>query len=138
MWKYTPPEEYDLTIVAERKETAGEAPGIVFGLIGGGRQFGFFFDRANGINGPFDVAGETLEYPGKVFEKGKPRTLTFMIRKDVLIVMLDGKDYMGWKADWSKVSMNAFFGVQSKNTLFFTIESATFAISKAVVTAPKE
>src|SRR5947207_921986 len=41
--KFTPPEEYDLTVVAERKETTGEAPGIVFGLIGGGRQFGFFF-----------------------------------------------------------------------------------------------
>jgi hypothetical protein len=136
--KYTPPEEYDLTMVAERKETTGAAPGFVVGLVGGGRQFGFFFDRATGLNGPIDVAGETLETPGRVFDKGKPRTLTFMIRKEALIVMIDGKDYMGWKADWSKVSMNAFFGVASKNTLFLTLESATFSISKLVVTTPKE
>src|SRR5436190_14985623 len=38
---YTPPEEYDLTIVAERKD---RNPGLAVGLIGGGRQFSWHFD----------------------------------------------------------------------------------------------
>ena len=139
---FTPQEEYDLMMTIERKETLGDAPGIMIGLIGGGKQFGFFLDRAGGLNGPTLIDGQNnlnngLGIPGKFFEKGKPRTIVFMVRKEALIVMVDGKDYFSWKADWNKVSVEAFFAVQSKNTLFLAIESATFQIQKAVVTTPK-
>jgi hypothetical protein len=140
----TPPEEYDLTLVVEQKDGPGGS--FLMGLIGGGKQFlfglGDLFSGIDQLNGqsPND-SGSGI--PGKFFTKGQARTVTFMVRKEVLIVMVDGKDYHAWKADWSKVSVKPFNAVASQNTLFmlvsrYDVVQLSYKISKMVLTAPKE
>jgi hypothetical protein len=140
---YTPPEEYDLTLVLERKETGAEVPYFVVGLVGGGKQFTFILERNLGQSGLWLFKGQNaidsgLGVPGQVFTKGKARTFVFMVRKEAFIVQLDGKDWFTWKADWSQVSFEGQFAVPSKSNLFFGVGIATYSVTKAVVTAPKD
>ncbi len=140
---YTPPEEYDLTLVLERKETGNEVPYFVVGLVGGGKQFTFILERNLGQSGLWLFKGQNaidsgLGVPGQVFPKGKARTFVFMVRKEAFIVQLDGKDWFTWKADWSQVSFEGQFAVPSKSSVFFAVGIATYNVTRAVVTAPKE
>jgi hypothetical protein len=140
---FTPPEEYDLTMVIEQKDSAGGA--FFVGLIGGGRQFTFGLgDEFSGLE---KYEGKKLSdtgiaMPGKFFAKG-PRTVTFMVRKEAFAVVADGKDFFNWKADWSKVSLEPFHAVQSQNTLFLTVSRSAFApacyrIPRMTVSSPKD
>lgn len=127
----TPPEEYDLTATFERKEGAED---IAFGLIGGGKQVVFAFDAWGTWSGLFDVDGKGcdksgLGVQGKVLENGKPRTVVFMVRKDALVVKLDGKDHWVWKAEWDKVSANPYHAIAAKNLLWIAIYKSTYSIS---------
>lgn len=134
---FTPPEEFDLTIVMERKEGSGD---VVVGLIGGGNQFAmdFYRDTASGIS---QVGGQPAHAnPDSVrgkFWSGKPRTITFMVRKEAFIVQADGKDYFIWKADWSKVSLSGFHAINAKNHLFLGTVAATCTFSKLTLSFPK-
>src|SRR5207249_683193 len=59
---YTPPEEYDLTIEATRKDGAED---LSVGLIGGGKQFAFVFDTgASSYSGPDSVNNAGLPSNG--------------------------------------------------------------------------
>ena len=139
---YTPPEEYDLTLEITRKEGAEN---IAIGIIGGGRQFAFELDCLTSTwSGPHVLDGKEypgssgVGVPGKLFTNGKPRVFTFMIRKEVLIVRLDGKDWFPWKAEWNRLNLHPSCAVTSKNTLFFVVGAGTYQIGKAAVVAPKE
>jgi hypothetical protein len=141
---FTPPEEYDLTMIVEQKDIAGG--GLYIGLIGGGKQFTFglgdSFSGLEAFNGQ-KLQDSGIAIPGRFFSKGAARTVTFMVRKEVLIVQVDGKDYFPWKADWSKLSVVPFHAVQSQNTLFLVVSRSevaqlSYKITKMVVTAPKE
>lgn len=138
---YTPPEEYDLTMVVEHKEGNGA---LHVGLIGGGRQFTFGLGTtASGLD-LFEgrVLHDTgIAIPGRFFTKGA-RTIVFMVRKEALIVQADGKDYFTWKADWDKLSLRNGHAVPSKNVLFLSVyrsdySQLTYAVSRMTVTAPK-
>jgi hypothetical protein len=140
---YTPPEEYDLTLVLERKETGAEVPYFVVGLVGGGKQFSFVLDRNLGESGLYLFKGQNavdsgLSVPGQIFTKGKARTFVFMVRREAFIVQLDGKDWFTWKPDWSQVSFEGKFAVPSKSSIFFAVGIASYNVTKAVVTAPKD
>lgn len=135
----TPPEEYDLTITAERK---GGSDDIGFGLVGGGVQFAYVFDASQIWSGIYDVGGQGADtngtgVQGKFFEQGKLRTIVFMVRKEALIVRADGKDHLVWKADWSKISLRPAHAVPSKNVFFVYCFKSTYSITKAVMTTPK-
>jgi hypothetical protein len=141
---FTPPEEYDLTLVVEQKDVA--TGGLFIGLIGGGKQFlfglGDSFSGIDNLNGQ-TMADSGIGIAGRIFASKAPRTINFMVRKDVLIVQADGKDHFAWKADWNKVSVRASLAVQSQNTLFFTISrsesaSLTYRISRMTITFPKD
>jgi hypothetical protein len=138
---YTPPEEYDLTIEATRKEGVED---LMVGLIGGGKQFTFFFDTASSsFSGPGKVDGNDpqtsgLSIPGRFFTTGKPRAFTIMVRREVLIVVSEGKDFFSWKADWSRVSLHPALAMTAKNTLFLAVGQAGYQITRWTVTAPKE
>jgi hypothetical protein len=137
---YTPPEEYDLSMEILRKEGSSD---IGIGLIGGGKQVAYIFDAYQGAwNGLYMVGGQEagasgLGVQGKAFTAGTPRTVTFMVRKEALVVRLDGKDYSTWKADWNTVSLSGNHSVPAKNVLFFIGYSGSFQISKVVLTTPK-
>jgi hypothetical protein len=138
---YTPPEEFDVTVEATRKEGLED---LGVGLIGGGRQFSFQFDTLSGsFSGPDKIDGADphtsgVSVPGKFFTNGKPRVITIMVRKEVLIVQADGKDFFAWKADWNRVSLHPILAMPSKNTLFLATGAASYQITRWTVTAPKE
>jgi hypothetical protein len=140
---FTPPEEYDLTLVIEQKDVAGGA--IFVGLIGGGKQFTFGFGGDwSGLEayGGQKMQDSGIGIPGRFFQKA-PRTVTFMVRKEAFIVQADGKDYFTWKADWSKLSVIPFHAVQSQNTIFLVVSRSevaqlSYKISRMTLTSPKE
>jgi uncharacterized protein YaiE (UPF0345 family) len=135
------PEEYDLTVVIERKDTTN---GIFFGLIGGGHQFlvGFDYSKLSMsgiISGMENGVKEGRTIPGRFFVAKGPRTLKFMVRKEALVVQVDGKDFISWKADWTKVDMGDMWAVPAKNVFSLAIhDSSNYIISSMVLTAPKE
>jgi hypothetical protein len=136
---YTPPEEYDLSVVVERKEGADD---FFVGLIAGKTQFTFHFDGIKQWAGPLLVDGKImtvngLGISGKVFENGKPRTVQFMVRKEALVVRLDGKDFFSWKADWKRVSLDPVLAVPKKDTLFIGVFESTWSFSKVVLSPSK-
>jgi hypothetical protein len=47
-----------------------------------------------------------------------------MVRKNAIVVRLDGKDFYTWEADWSKVSVNPDQAVQEKNVLFVGVRGS--------------
>jgi len=136
---YTPSEEYDVTFVTERKEGSG---GIYVGLIGGGRQFTMELDGipTSGIHigGP-EAAKVAL--PGKILENKKPRVITCMVRKDALVVRLDGKDWIAWKADWTQLAeVPVSAAVRAKNYLFLGtggVGGCTFNVTQLTLSSPK-
>jgi hypothetical protein len=135
----TVPEEYDLTVDVARKDGTDEA---AFGLIGGGKQFLFVFDRLNSSwNGLYtDQAPEhnNLGVPAKFFTNGKPRTVVFMVRREAFVVQVDGKDFLAWKADWPKAQIYSPYAVQMKNVLFIATGQSQIQITRMILSAPKE
>jgi len=135
----TPPAEYDLTIVAQR---TGGMDDLGIGLVGGGNQVVLFLDAAQGtVSGPGAIDGKGPAEAGlaknEKFFEGKPRTIVCMVRKEALIVQVDGKDYIVWKADWTKVSVPRMLAVPKKDVLFLTAFRSSFQISRMALSYPK-
>lgn len=138
---HAPPEEYDLTLTVERREGTND---FYVGLVGGGKPFGFHFDSYNaGWNGIVQVDGQggpasQNGVTGIFFQKGKPRTITFMVRKHGLWLLADGKDYFLWKARWEGVSLDPrLAGPENKGQILVGTYASAFAITKIALTAPK-
>ncbi len=136
-----PPEEYDVTVVVERKEGADD---FLIGLMGGGNRFTLHFDcmRKN-WSGIVMVDGQNPDASGvgvqeKFFKNGAPRTITVMVRKDALLVRADGKDFFGWKADWSRISPDFRLAIPNKGALFIGVYDSTFHVTKFTLTVPRQ
>jgi hypothetical protein len=137
----TPPEEYDLTVVAERKDGADD---LFVGLVAGGRQFTAHFDSGGGsCSGILRIDGKSIpenesSIAGQQFKAGKPRTAVFMVRKAGIVVQLDGKDVVKWKGDWNRLSMDGPLMVVQKNTLLIGVYLSSWTVSRIVLTYPRE
>lgn len=105
--RYTPPEEYNLTVTLERTE-GNDNVGICLVTPGGLAMYHLDVDAGayHGLLSPDGADGhrKVTSTPGKVLTPGKPRTLIFMVRKASLVVQLDGRDVCTSRVDWSKVS----------------------------------
>lgn len=132
---FTPvPEEYDLTIVVERKE--GDEIFFI-GLIGGGKQFAMAFDAAKGTWTGFEGLG-TERMLGGFFKNGQPRTIVCMIRKEGVVVQVDGKDFAVCKTNWDKVNMDGSFKVRRADLLSLGINGPKYAVHRVTLTSPKK
>lgn len=137
---FSPSEEYDLYATVEKKDTGGET---FIGLTGGGKQFIFYLDGKGGTwAGLMVVGGDTLNISnqlgvvGKTFEKGTPRKLHIMVRKNAFVVQVDGKDVFTWEPDWQKLSMHQDMAVVEKNVVFFGVRAGVFQFSQICVIQP--
>lgn len=134
------PEEYDLTIDVARTEGVGD---FDIGLVAGGRQFIMAFDAVNmTLNGIGIVDGKTIKQhehvvKGRFFVDQRPRTIVCMVRKDHLIVQVDGKDYLSYSGGWSKVDLNPAHAVRNPKVPFLIIWNGTFSVSRALISYPK-
>lgn len=141
---YIPPEEYDLTMVLEWMEGGSH---FILGLLGGGKQFCFSVNyEKSGWNGLHNVGGQPIDKSGfgikeNLFPKARmKRTLQILVRKYGVNVRVDGKDYITFKDDWTRMSTpGGELEAVKKNVVFFLVKCTTaYRIHSAVVTFPKE
>lgn len=126
------PAEYDLAIVAERRDSLN---GFYIGLLVDEKPLVLHFDSVEGTVVGLDVTEEkSARLPGPVFKNNTPRTIKVMVRKEAVIVQLDGKDLLGWKVDMRRSAPNAALLIPQKDRLWFGIYGSTWKISSAVLT----
>lgn len=106
---YTPPDEYDLLVVVDRRE-GGDALG--FGLAQGKTTFGLWIDGhpARGcLTGIDRLDGMVMEdspvtVKGKFLTNNKPSTIIISVRKSGVSVNLDGKGIFSWQGDYKRLT----------------------------------
>jgi hypothetical protein len=137
------PDEYDITLVTERKTGANQLTISLFSPLG--KRFNLNMDTLSSQWTGIYLAGgkqteEKASIPGKFFETGKTRTLQIMVRKDAFVLQSDGKDYIVWKGDWSRVvapDPNQW-GVPNEKAMYLAVlPGATYSITRLTVTLPK-
>jgi hypothetical protein len=138
--RYVPPEEYDLTIIVERKEGLAD---FGVGLFGGGKQIFFIFDAPGFWSGPCPLDGKGPEAnghgkQGRVLKTNTVVTLSFAIRKDSMAVKVDGKDFWSWQPGWERFSSSPVHFPDDPNVMFLECYQSSFLITKMVLTGYKE
>lgn len=134
---YEPPEEYELTIVTERKE--GNAP-IFVGLAHGTTQFMVGIDDYAGtvtalgtLDGKTSKENETA-VNGRLLTNDKPVILVCTVRKTEVSLTIDGKKTINFKAGYERLAIPPNLAVPNKRALFVGCGNARFAISKMILT----
>ncbi len=135
-----PPDEYDLTVVAERK---GPNPGALrLGLSAGGSQFMVVLgDRQDTVSeiglvdGNFGSRisnpppGDQLAWKGAVFGPNKTVTVTCSVRRSLFLVKVDGATILSWKADYGRASNPRGWRTPNDKALYLAPE-AEFRIAR--------
>lgn len=134
------PEEYELHMVIER---AGAKGTLGIGLAAGGVQFLFAFDFGGKVSGLWFQDGKSPDRSddskiGTVLEDRRPRNVVFMVRKNGLLVQLDGKDYYSWTGDWSRLSLWEHQQVPKKKAIFLVAEEGEYRFRKILLVHPKD
>lgn len=130
----TIPDEYDLTVVIERMDDGKKD--IAIGLPVGENTCAYHFDTWDATkNSVALMAGQEGEsVPGPTFKKGKARTVKLSVRKDGLMVELDGRKFWKGKVAWAKASTVDAIKVE-KQKLFIVAAGGQWKVS-AFVFAP--
>jgi hypothetical protein len=105
---YTPPEEYDLTVVVERKEGADT---VGFGLGQGKTQFSVWVDgfpAKGGLTGLDQLDGMLIENQpgttkGTFLKNDVPSTVVIAVRRGGVSVQIDGKAVLTWQGNYSRL-----------------------------------
>jgi len=110
---YVPPEEYDLRVVAERVEGTNS---IVLGLVFGSRRFMVAIDalypnEVTPRSGIELIDGKSIpdnetNVDGRQFENGKRSTIVASVRRQSVVVTVDGRKLIDWKADYARVGIH--------------------------------
>jgi hypothetical protein len=130
------PEEYDLTLQVERiSGNFGFDIGIVHGDVTGT----FLFDAFNCGCSMFGMIGGQYgsKMDGQVFRPGKSRTVRVSVRRDAMLVQLDGKDFWKSRLDWNAVSAFGDIPVPEKRRLFVCAAGGSWKVSSFTITTAK-
>ena len=132
---YVPPEEYDVTLVAERHGTSNS---INLGLALGDVQFMVILDAY--INSVYTSGLELIDGKGfygnetttrkPLFTTGKPHTVVCSVRKNRIAVSVDGKGVIDWKADYKRLSLFSGWAVPHKTCLLIGSWTSVVRIEK--------
>lgn len=138
---FTPPTEYDLTVVVERQGPVGE---FTVGIVVGGKQVPISFDAyKNSVSGvmwyeKIGLIDNPDAYRKPVFGKG-PRTFTFMVRSEGLIVRVDNEDVVAIAAqNFHRFTDHPHMGVPDKTVILFSCLEGTFKVTRALLSTPKQ
>jgi hypothetical protein len=133
---YEAPEEYDLTVVAERRELQGK---LVVGLASGERQFDVVIDNfhqnehrtgLHNLDGKHVVDREVDVKVGLVLKTGTPMTLVYSVRSGRVTVAVDGSAVVRWAGDFARLAVDARFRVPNRRAFFFGNAISRFRITK--------
>lgn len=128
---------YDLELVLERKEGDQE---VNIGLIGGGKPFAFILDWGKGsANGLSVISGARVyenesKIAGKQLLQKKPRHIVCSVRPNMVVITMDGKEFLRWEGDVQKLS---YVGRTKEQNLFLWFYQSTVAVQKLVLTPRK-
>jgi hypothetical protein len=133
---YVPPEEYDLTIVAERRSGRSS---LLVGLVGSGKQFDLELDGGGGafsgldrIDGKWALQNET-RFRGGVFAVGTPHTVVIRMRTGKVTVLLDDEEVVSWAADYRRVSTHPSITLKNSESLFLGTWQSEYLIHRFTV-----
>jgi hypothetical protein len=135
------PQEYDLTVTVERPDDRTTDFTIVLpGFTG--KPFMVSFDASNGLaSGIGSIEGKSAQdgpakVPGNFLKKGAVKTVKIMVRQEAVIVTVDGKDFIAWKAEWDKISLPAANALGDDKAIGFMLyHYGTYKISQIILTS---
>lgn len=134
---YYPPDEYDVTAVAER--VTGEST-FGFGLSRGTSQWTVLFDTGaagyqtglDALDGKAAWENET-SVKGRLVPSGKAMTYDLRVRRTGVTVLLDGKSIIEWQGDYNRLTVNQRWNVPDKKALFLCANGAEMRYTKLVL-----
>lgn len=127
---YEPPEEYDLTVVLERKAGTNY---LAIAMPCGKTRFAVVMDawpQEGGIYGLEKVDGQAVK-SNETGKKGilaplnKPITVVCMIRRGSITITVEGKTIVDWKNTFDRLSLP-----RSEGPLFFEAWDSSMRVSK--------
>ena len=136
MIPYAPPEEYDLTIVAERH---GKSNSLNLGLAVGDVQFlvilDGYFNNSGYVSGLEMIGGRPFfsnesTTKGAIFEDGKRTQVVCSVRKGRVTVTAGGKKVFDWKEDFKRLSLHPGWAVPRKDCLLVGSWTSVVRIEK--------
>jgi hypothetical protein len=135
----TVPEEYDLALELSRKNGDGD---FEIGLVVGGKQGVLALDAVGGTVSAFCLEGKALDassgVAGRFFTNGVARSVVCMVRKNGVVVLADGKDFLSLQpSDLPKLCVPSVHAVPSRDALFIVCWKGTYSVTKAVLSSPK-
>lgn len=136
-FEFEVPEEYDLSLSIERGKTGnlGFDVGIIQGDSIGTFNFDSFYSAAScfaQISGQF---GPRID--GQVFKPGKARIVRIAVRKDAVLVQVDGKDFWKSRLDWKTVTLHGDIPCSDKKKLFLTAAGGPWKVTSFILTYVK-
>jgi hypothetical protein len=134
---YSPPDEYDITLVAERTEGVDA---VILGLVKSGSQFSVAIDGWNGngrglsmLDAKYAIDNETFRQGGLI-KNNKPATILYTVHHDGVGVTVDGKKVIDWKGSYSRLSNAGELTVPNPRALFIGCFDSKWVISKLILT----
>jgi tetratricopeptide (TPR) repeat protein len=125
-----PPEEYDLTLIVERKSGGQE---FVIGFVRSGVQTAFFLDANAGRNSGIDpnAAGA---FAGKLLEVDKPATIVLKVRREGLLATVEGNRVFFERTDTPFAEAPSDWQVRDSSKLFVGAHASRCLIHKLMLT----
>ena len=135
---FSPPDEYDLEVVAQR---VSGTDGLLLGLAACDYQFHADIDHWQStvtglglVDGKSTWENETT-VKTKVFAPGKPTTVVVSVRKSGVDVVCAGRSLVNWRGDYSRLSVADVWAVPNRECLFVGSYETVFRITKMQLTA---
>ncbi len=137
---YTPPDEYDLTVVAERKN-GGDS--FTIGLGQGKISFSLCIDAhpaKGGLVGIDVIDGIILEnnpatVKGSFQVNNKPSTFVVAVRKGGISLTVDGKPVYSWQGNYNRLGQSPVWRARDpKAPLVLGAYGSVYHVSKVVLT----
>jgi hypothetical protein len=138
---YAPPEEYSVTLVAERTEGANS---IVLGLVSGGHPFMVAVDAAVGdppepmsgmelIDGKSFGDNETL-LKGRLLQNSNPATVVVHVRRGRIGATLNGKKIVDWEGEADRLSLHTKWKMRRADALWIGAFTSVWRVHALTLT----
>ncbi|MEK6239792.1 MAG: hypothetical protein N2C14_34150 [Planctomycetales bacterium] len=110
---YTPPEEYRLTAIVEPLDAPN---GLILGQRSGTHRFVTLFNHLPGKEGLTAIenidgqnVGNETTFTGTLFQKSRLSQLIVTVRKESVMVSVDGRQVVSWRGKQSRLSLSDYW-----------------------------
>ena len=136
---YQPPDEYELTVIAEPLD---EPHGLLLGQRSGGRRFVTLVHYPVGEGEPANavenIDGKNVGNPStvrrEVLVKGRPSQIVCTVRKDSVLVTCDGHELLRWQGDSKRLSLSDYWKTPNETAMFLGAYDCRYRFSRITLT----